>query len=50
MISCPEELADLQSVLYGWETSPLTAGVTAVGIDNLTAFIQSVTDFLYNDC
>lgn len=36
----------LYKVHCGRGTSLLTAGVTAVGIDNLSAFIQSLTDLL----
>lgn len=33
----------------GWATSLLTAGVTVVGIDNLSAVIQILTDLFWND-
>lgn len=33
----------------GWGTSLLTAGVTAVGIDSFSAFIQILADLLWND-
>jgi len=36
----------IYKMYYAWGTSLLTAGVMAVGIDNLSAFIQSLTDLL----